>query len=315
MPKVVVGIDGGGTKTQAMLMDERGVALGSGLGGPSNYDDIGVEATAANIAVAVQAACQAAGIEQRSFDAAFLGLAGVVSATDHAIIRQIAQQLELAASDAIQVDHDCRIALAGGLSGRPGIAQIAGTGASTYGRTADGREWRSGGWGHLLSDEGSSYWFGIEAIKVALRCYDGRQAPSQLYTQVMQSFELSDINEIMHRFYVKGLSRSEIASLAPLVIEAAQENDGAALDLIKAGMEQIAECVEAVARKLGFEQAESELALIGGLFRAGPVVIDPLQDAVSARLPKCRLLLAERDPVVGACLLALQGLDRSTTPI
>lgn len=308
MPKVVVGIDGGGTKTQAMLMDEHGAVLGSGLGGPSNYDDIGVEATRANIAEAVQAACQAASIEQRSFDTAFLGLAGVVSPTDRSIIHTIATSLELAPSERIQVDHDCRIALAGGLSGRPGMAQIAGTGASSYGRTADGREWRSGGWGHILSDEGSSYWFGIEAIKLALRCADGRQAPSQIYTQVMQTFELSDINEIMHRFYVNGLSRSEIAQLAPLVIEAAREGDDAALALIKAGMEQIAECVEAVARRLGFDQGPSELALIGGLFRAGAIVIDPFKEAVNARLPECRLLLAERDPVVGACLLALQQL-------
>lgn len=187
MPKVVVGIDGGGTKTQAMLMDENGKVLGSGLGGPSNYDDIGVEATTANIAGAVESACQASGIERRSFDAAFLGLAGVVSPTDRNIIHTIATSLELAPSERIQVDHDCRIALAGGLSGRPGMAQIAGTGASSYGRTSDGREWRSGGWGHLLSDEGSSYWFGIEAIKVALRCYDGRQAPSTLYNQVLHS--------------------------------------------------------------------------------------------------------------------------------
>ena len=145
MTQYVLGTDGGGTKTQAVIVDESGKLCGTGLGGPSNYDDVGIDTTRASIGQAVDAARQMAGIPQIPFAAVFLGMAGVVSPTDRGIIRDIAQNLDLAAPETIGVDHDCRIALAGGLSGRPGLVQIVGTGSSTFGMNVAGEGWRSGG--------------------------------------------------------------------------------------------------------------------------------------------------------------------------
>ena len=149
-----LGVDGGGTKTQAVIIDECGRVLGAGLGGPANYDAVGVEVAQSNIAQAVEAARQAAGIADYPFASAYLGLAGVVCARDCEIVHGIARRLNLAAI--VGVDHDCRIALAGGLSGRPGIVLISGTGSSCFGMNALGDQWRAGGWGYLISDEGRS---------------------------------------------------------------------------------------------------------------------------------------------------------------
>src|SRR6185295_10692025 len=119
--KYVLGIDGGGTKTYATIISTSGQLLGAGVAGPSNYHDVGVEATKANIGKAIGIASKLAGLTAPKFEAAFIGLASVSSAKDRAVIQSIAQALNLPADERLGIDHDCRIALAGGLSGRPGI--------------------------------------------------------------------------------------------------------------------------------------------------------------------------------------------------
>lgn len=304
----VLGVDGGGTKTHVAILDEQGRLLGSGVGGPSNYDDVGKQAAQASIAQAVEAARRSAGLSAQPFDAVFLGMAGVVSPQDRQVIREIALALELAAPERVDVDHDCRIALAGGLTGRPGIVQIAGTGSSTFGMNAAGEAWRSGGWGHLLADEGSGYWLGVQAMVAAVRSYDGRLPHTSLQERVLEQLGLADMDEIMHRLYVTGLTRSEIARLGPLVVEAAAGGDAHARALIRQGCDDMAECVLAVARRLGMDAGASELALVGGLFQAGEIVLDPFVHAIQTRLPACRVTPAELSPVLGAGVLALAML-------
>ena len=108
----VLGIDGGGTSTRAVILDGKGNLLGSGQGGPSNYNSVGLAQSQVNVGEAVDAARREAGMDQRPFDAVFFGMAGVVSPLDHARIRSIGVNLGLAAVERIGVDHDCRIALA-----------------------------------------------------------------------------------------------------------------------------------------------------------------------------------------------------------
>ena len=312
MKRYALGIDGGGTKTQALVADEEGNVCGSGVGGPSNYDDVGTEKAKAGIAEAVRMARQQAALPEAPFDSVFLGMAGVVSEQDRAVIHTIAQQLNLAAAQHIGIDHDCRIALAGGLSGRPGMVLIAGTGSSCYGQNAAAESWIAGGWGHLISDEGSSYWLGIQAMRCAVASHDGR-LHSVLKELVQDHFQLIEMKDLMHRIYVTGLSRAEVASLAPLVIRAAHGGDAVALNLIDQGAHDLAQMVRAVADRLHFTDGSSELALVGGLFKAGDVVLSPLRVAIRTQIPGCQIVFAELPPASGAVLLALKDLGISLT--
>lgn len=310
----VIGIDGGGTKTAAIILDSSGHVLGVGEGGASTYGVVPVEVTRESIAAAASAAAQASGLPVSICSAAFLGLGNVVAEVDREAVREIAADLHLAPHQHIGVDHDCRIALAGGLSGRPGIVLIAGTGASCFGLNTAGAGWRSGGWGPLIDDVGSSYWLGIQAMRAAVLAYDGREELTLLTQVVFDMLQLHDMNELMNRLYASGMTRTEIASLAPLVFSAAAQGDRAAQKLIRSGCSAMADCVLAVARKLGFTQGSCELAISGGLTNAGAAFFTPLAEEVTLRLPHCQVLPAELSPVVGAGILALQSLGIVLTP-
>jgi N-acetylglucosamine kinase-like BadF-type ATPase len=301
--RLFLGVDGGGTKTQVAICDETGRILGAAHAGASGIDSVGADAATSNIGAAVAMARSEAGLAPASFDAAFLGMAGVVSESDRAIVHEVAQRLAL--GSAIHVDHDIRIALAGGLAGRPGIALIAGTGSSCFGMNAAGQRWQSGGWGHIVSDEGSSYWLGWNAIRLALGAYDGRWQTA-LLDPVRRQLGLHDLVEIHQRLYTQGISKSEIAGFAPLVVEAAGVGDAAAQQLIRQGMHELAQMAAAVARALGWAVAPCEATLTGGLWRAGDAVLAPFRTALHELLPQARVVMPELPPVLGACVLALQ---------
>ncbi|MEZ4518752.1 MAG: BadF/BadG/BcrA/BcrD ATPase family protein [Chloroflexota bacterium] len=308
-----LGVDGGGTCTRAILVDELGQVHGYGLAGPSNYDDIGQTQAQLNIAAAVTEAWQQIGQPIQRSEAAFLGMAGVVSEADRDVIRAIAANLDLAPSDAVGVDHDIRIALAGGLSGRPGIALIAGTGSACYGRNVNGESWRSGGWGQLIGDEGSAYWLGVQAMRSIVRAYDGRGRQTNLQDAVLAQLDINDIDDIMHRLYGRGLSRSEIASLAPLVVVAAEEGDRVAQQLLDRAASDLAGCVTAVIEKLNLSDS-SELVLIGGLLTNARAIRDRLETELARCSPTCRIVPTEMPPVLGAALLAIMRHEPNPSP-
>jgi N-acetylglucosamine kinase-like BadF-type ATPase len=311
---LVLGVDGGGTRTRAALVSECGEVLGLGTAGPSNYDDVGIAVAQDHIGQAVRQAWQEAGLPPRPGDAVFLGMAGVVSAADRATIRQMAIELALAPVPQIHVDHDIRIALAGGLAGQPGIALIVGTGSSCYGRQADGRSWRAGGWGHLLDDGGSGYYLGMQAMIAAVRAADGRGASTALVPALLDILKLEDIQDLMRRLYHQGLARAEIAALAPLVLNAAADGDVIAQQIIEQGVDELALMVETVARRLDFWPGPVSVTVTGGLAHAGPAYRGPLYAAIRRRVPDSRLVEPILPPVLGAALLALEAIGVSPSP-
>lgn len=304
MTRLFLGVDGGGTKTETAICDEHGQILGIGHAGASGIDSVGAEAARVSIGAAVADARAQANLPAAPFAGAFFGMAGVVSEADRDIVRGIARQLDL--GDAIGVDHDIRISLAGGLSGRLGIALIAGTGSSCFGQNERGERWQAGGWGHLISDEGSSYWFGWNAIRLAIGAYDGRWQ-SSLLEPVRQRLGLAEMPDIHNRLYTQGIAKAEIAAFAPLVFDAAAAGDAMAQQLIDHGTRDLAQMVRAVAHHLGWAERPCEVTLTGGLWRAGAAVIDPFRGWLADLLPAARITLPELAPVLGACVLALQG--------
>ncbi|MBS1913742.1 MAG: ATPase [Bacteroidetes bacterium] len=306
---IVLGIDGGGTRTRALLAGSSGSILGNGLGGPSNYQAVGLECARESIAEAVSSAWHAAGLPPGRADAAFLGLAGVTSGTDRSTIEALARELGMAGH--VGVDHDIRTALAGGIPGRAGLALVAGTGSSCYGRTADGRSWRAGGWGHVLDDVGSGYWFGVRGLAAAVRHLDGRAASTVLSRTLLEHLGISDPETILHLMGTNGLSRWEIAALAPLVIDAALAGDDAASNIVRDGAAELALMAWAVAGRL--ELTEPEVMLTGGLAENG-MYRTRVAEALAALMPSARMVRPLLPPAAGAALLALELMNRHADP-
>lgn len=300
--KVVLGLDAGGTKTRAVICDETGQVLADVTAGAGNMDGVGQAVAQRSLREAVEAARTAAG--NLTIDAAFAGLAGVVTEQDR---EQATAMLAPALPGArLMIDHDCRVALAGGLSGRPGIVLIAGTGASCFGRNADGRAWLASGWGATFGDEGSGYWIAVEGVRAALRCHDGRGAKTSLGAVLWPALGISHPNDVLRYARSGAWKRPQIAALAPLVIEAASHGDQVAWSIVNQAADELSRAVDAVRRAVGLT-GSFETVLAGGLWRAD-VMVQAVGHKLSQVAPQGRIVDAELPPARGAALLALTEL-------
>ncbi len=302
---IFAGVDGGATRTRVVLGSHDGTILGAGFAGPANYDNVGIDEARENIDRALTRAWGSAGLAREPVRAIFLGMAGVVSPRDRETIARMARDIHAAPPDAIVVDHDIRIALAGGLAGSEGAVLIIGTGCSCYGRRADGRSHRTG-WGYLLDDLGSGYYLGLQAMIALTRETDGRGKPTRLSKVVRSAIGFEDADEIMRILYHDNLTVTRIASLAPLVIEAANQADEVALTILRNGAHELSSNVKTVADRLQFTALPFALTIVGGLGETPGIYRQFLCDAIMREVPRCTIIEPKLPPVLGALLLAIE---------
>jgi N-acetylmuramic acid 6-phosphate etherase len=298
----MLGIDGGGTSTIALLArrgDQAGsdpVILGRSCAGPSNLQAVGQAALPA-LDHAVREAFAAAGIPRQTVNSACLGLAGADRAGDQKIIRHWAESVYLA--DRIEITNDVSLLLDAGTPEGWGIAVVAGTGSIAYGRTSNGRTARAGGWGYMLGDEGSGYALVLAGLQAVARAADGRGPATVLAELFLSRFNVRQPQELIPVVYRGGWDRAKLAALAPVILEAAAE-DNVAAKIIAEGAQALAAAVAAVIRQLGWENQSLPLALAGGVLLGN----EGYRQRLLAELAGQQICLAEVtqvvEPVVGA---------------
>src|SRR5689334_8328248 len=261
--RILAGIDGGGTHTRLALAGEDGGLIGYAEGGSCSFIDLGQDTARAELARVWASAWRAAGSSPRPADALFMGLGSVLSETDARTNCDLAVGLGLGEANHVRADNDAWNAHAGGLTGRPGLLVISGTGSVCLGRSESGSTWRAGGWGYLLNDIGSAHGLGHDALIAATRDADARGEATRLTALVREVLELKDIKEIFRKVHHDGVTRSAIAALAPRVVSHAEAGDAVAREILKRNAEGLAEMTFTVARKLNLR--EPKLALTGGL--------------------------------------------------
>ena len=303
---LVAGIDGGATRTRAAVASGDGHLLGYGAAGPSNVDNVSVEEARSAIAAAVEQALAQAGFPDAQLDAAFFGMAGIVAAADREVVLRLARQIDRLHGSTIGIDHDIRIALAGAIPSDVGIVLIAGTGSSCYGRREDGLSHQTG-WGYLLDDEGSSFVLGLEAMRAAVRDFDGRGTHTALTPLVLKHLGIASIPEILHALYHRRTSIPEIAAFAPTVLELAAQGDPIAYRCLRRGALELSRMVFTVAQRLGFLRGSVPVAMVGGLVESSPFYRAEIRRAVRERLPGAAFVDASLPPVLGAVRLAFQS--------
>jgi N-acetylglucosamine kinase-like BadF-type ATPase len=247
MPRYFLGVDGGQSSTTAIIGDESGRVLGVGRGGPCNH--VGASEARAKfvnaIAESLRAACFDAGLDVATihFVSACLGFSGG-PADKQAILG------EILGSDRMLVTDDAVIALSGALAGEPGIVIVAGTGSIAFGRNAQGRSARAGGWGYLFGDEGGGFWIVREALRAALRWEEGWGSPTALRAMLLDSTGARNINDLMHRCYTPEFSRPRIAGLSFVVNHAAESGDPMAQKIFSEAAGELALLARAVCSQL-----------------------------------------------------------------
>jgi N-acetylglucosamine kinase-like BadF-type ATPase len=305
--RFLLGIDGGATKTQAAVLDVREQRLHTGHAGPSNEDAVGASAAVQALLDAAGEALHGARIEPGELGAAVLAVAGTDTA---ALARHV---------HAVQprwiVVNDVIGAWATATGAGPGVAAIAGTGSNVFGVGPDGRAWRTGGWGHLLGDEGSGYWLGIESIHAALRDRDASGPATGLGEAACGFFEVATVEELASLIYAKPLTKGEIAAFAIETAALAERGDAVAAGLFERGARELGGQIATVIEQTGLE-GPFPVGLIGSAFKAGEVYLAPLRAQISERAPEARIEPVEMAPVGGPLLLAerASGSEDAPTP-
>ncbi|HIP72695.1 MAG TPA: N-acetylmuramic acid 6-phosphate etherase [Anaerolineae bacterium] len=305
MERYVIGVDGGASKTAAVIMNERGEEVGRGVSGSSNYHQVGLECTKYALAIAIYDAETQANVKRSQIAAATFALAGAGRPADARLLESL--RAEMLSGMPGQVVTDALAALVGGTGTRCGMVLIAGTGMIAYGENDAGEQARAGGWGHLL-DHGSGYDLGQEALRAAAFASDGLNLGTSLDAKILKFLKLGRTSDLINWVYAPDRSPADIASLAPIVLEAAEAHDLAATDIVVRAAEALAGAVTAAARRLGLGERPFPLVLAGGLLQTNHFYRRVTAQAVRTRLPHARPILPQADAAVGAALLALETL-------
>jgi glucosamine kinase len=306
--RLIMGVDGGATKTIAAVLDLERRELHVAHAGPSNLDAVGPDAAVGALLGVAEEAIERSGIARDRLDAAVFAIAG--TDTD-----AVARHLRAAGADEWIVVNDVVAAWAAATGAEPGIGVISGTGSNVFGVGRDGRAWRAGGWGHLLGDEGSGYWLGVESIRAALRDRDASGPPTALGAAVVEFFGLPSIEALAAHVYTKPLTKGEIAAFATETARVAESGDAVARELYARAARDLGGQIAAVIRQTGLAArgAESDaersfpVGLIGSAFKAGAVFVGPLVENVHQAAAEARVSVVEMPAVGGSLLLAARA--------
>lgn len=296
-----IGMDGGGTKTKAVICDEKLNILHEETGGPSNFLLLGTEKVSETLLKLIQEC-------KKKLDINYGDIASIVLGTTGAGRRNDAETLERAfikyASDrgavlpAFRVESDARIALEGAFSGKSGSILIAGTGSIMFGKDCSGQIHRVGGFGRFIGDEGSGYMIGRMGLIAVAKSYDGRGKHSLLQDMLKDRF--SDPQLLITAVYKNNF---DIASVTPLVVKAAEEGDEVCLRIIEEQSDELIAHILAMQECLG--EKELRLCLIGSTITTDNFYASSFKAKIAAKCPMVKLQEANYQPAIGAVLMAM----------
>ncbi len=305
---LVLGLDGGGSKSAAAVSDGRSV-LATHTAGGCNLNSVSGEQVRKTLGEAVHGVLAAAGVTAKDIDSVCAGVAGAASPEIAARIAQILAELLPRAS--IQVVGDTVIALEAAFAGGPGLVCISGTGSVAYGRNERGEIARAGGWGRIVSDEGSGHWIGMHAVSQCLRALDmGRS--SQLITGIMEHWRIVTREQLVQRCHREQVPN--YAELLPVVLAVAETGDPLACELLTAAGFELARITQIVLRRLWVGHVSLQIAVTGAVFANCPRIRQVFSNVIRADRPEVQVRLSSRPPFEGALHLAWLTLPGDGKP-
>ncbi|MBO9596555.1 MAG: ATPase [Cohnella sp.] len=298
----VAGMDGGGTKTSVVIADEQGNVVYAFASGAINYsgqDESSIRRSFETMFETIDRVCGGLNNCVRLC----IGTAGI---SNPAVVPQLTALVrDCGFGGGMTIVGDQEIALRGAHDGRSGIILIAGTGSICYGRGHAGETHRAGGCGHLLDDEGSGYSIGLEMLKAVAKANDGRLPPTVLTALVYERLQADSIGQLIAFAHDKRTNKGDMAALAPLLSDACDVLDAAALTIARKSAESLFELVVPVAGRLGLQRGN--LALSGSVLLRNAHVRSELIRIVGEHYPEMSVYPAKREAAWGAVKIALEG--------
>ncbi|MCC6493440.1 MAG: hypothetical protein IT424_10500 [Pirellulales bacterium] len=305
----VLGVDGGGTKTEAWLARGHGggppTVVGRGRAASSNPRAVGLERALENLGGAVDAAWGDARLPRATADVALLAISGAGRQSMRDKIAAWARERQLAR--AVRFEHDVEPVLVEGTPAGWGAALIVGTGSAAIGVTAAGERLIIGGWGYHYGDEGGAYWIGRRALEAVARAADGRSPSTRLSQTLLERLQVDDPRAMLGALEQTGDVRGAIASLADAVEHCARQEDAAAGGIVQQAAEELAAMIDTLVRRLHLGE-RFPLALAGGVICGSEVLRRELLQRLAGKGLQPDPVATVSQPVAGCMKLAWRAL-------
>nr|WP_309100193.1 BadF/BadG/BcrA/BcrD ATPase family protein [Fredinandcohnia onubensis] len=297
----LLAVDGGGTKTLAVLVDANGTILGEGRAGATNYHVAGAIKVKEALDKAILAAFKNAGIDPGSVvKKAVFALAGIDTDNDEKEVSRVVKETVSGLPikiERLQVENDCLSALLGSTQNKAGVLLIAGTGSIVFAHDGNNRIVRSGGWGHRFGDEGSGYWIGKQAIESVLKMQDGRGEDTLLAKLVLEKFDFTKIEELYNWAYSDSYTVDDVGALATTVDEAFRMGDQVSRRILERAVEELLLLVHTAIENAGIQQNEFDLILQGGVFQNNHYIKNQVRNRIQLSFSKVNMITTTEEPI------------------
>lgn len=294
--KYVIGVDAGGTKTEAVAYSLQGEHIQKSVTGFGNLLNDS-ETALNNIEESIKnIVCNLA---ESDLDGIYIGAAGAEVDINAELIKQ---KISSSFNVNVEVMNDAEIALKAKLKGDDGILTIAGTGSIAFGIN-NGISSKCGGWGNLLGDEGSGYKIAIDAIKQMIKEEEEDLEQSRLTKNILEKLNIKSVNEITK--FVYSSTKDEIASLTPIVAKLGEEGDEIARKILISEATELGKTVKKLYKKLGFKKCR--IALVGGVIRKSKVVREVFEEYLSKNINVTEIIDNDISPTKGAYYIYIKN--------
>ena len=300
--KYLIGIDGGGTGSTCVIADLSLKVLHTCNGGPTNilkFDQNKISETITNL---IKECCKNTGSEYSEIAALVIGTAGAGNKENaelfkNSVIKHLSN--ENISIKNIIIETDARIALEGAFSSGPGSILIAGTGSIIFGKNEKGEIFRNGGFGRTIGDEGGGYSIGRKGLNAVSKVYDGRIQKNKITDLLLEKYNIDSPEKLIDEIYKNNF---DIASVAPLVIEAGEKNDPEAVKILDEESDELVLCVKRMFDLLKMEKMK--LAFIGSLISNSNFYSRLLKSKIKIKFPQIEIVEPDNSPEIGAVIIA-----------
>lgn len=305
MSHLVVGVDGGGSKTHVIVADGRGKEIATLTGAPSAIRPGDALHSAEVIGALVRDALAVADRGDERPRMLTVGVAGAGRENERkSLLRALSGE---GIADEVQVITDAEIAMEDAFGDGPGILLISGTGSVAFGRGPTGTFVRCGGWGPMCGDEGSGAWIGRRALSVITASHDGREPETRLVGAVLTALQLDEVDDLVA--WAASATPKDLAALGAPVMTLAAERDLRANSICTLAAEELVLHVRTLARQLFVdERAALPVALAGGMLHRGSFLRRLVEHRLKTAVPGSHLHGEEVIAARGAVKLARKAL-------